>query len=191
MQTYFGVPNRVADGLLLLFGEKLGISQSLYYKTIERGWRGLKSGLEVRPIRHRLERRIEAHLQLCELAYLLQRVIELRIREKGHEFTGPRAIDESGTVVLNEIELATTGRRRRVVTDQTARQKALLEAIGVAEAPFAKGPRTLDRWSVGHLLGGEVTSTGRRSRWPFPRRAEARDVVQLLRDDSWALLGIG
>ena len=113
-------------------------------EIIERGWRELKSGLEVRPIRHRLERRIEAHLQLCELAYLLERVIELRIREKGHEFTGPRAIDEFGTVVLNEIELATTGWRRRVVTDLTARQKALLGAIGVPEAPFAAGPRTLD-----------------------------------------------
>ena len=67
-------------------------------EIIERGWRELKSGLEVRPTRHRLERRIEAHLQLCALAYLLERVIELRIRERGFEFTGPRAIDEFGTI---------------------------------------------------------------------------------------------
>ncbi len=38
MQTYFGVPNRVAEGLLLLFGEKLGISHEFSYKTIERGY---------------------------------------------------------------------------------------------------------------------------------------------------------
>lgn len=38
MQTYFGVPNRVAEGLLLLFGEKLGISRGFSYKTIERGY---------------------------------------------------------------------------------------------------------------------------------------------------------
>lgn len=38
MQTYFGVPNRVAEGLLLLFAEKLGISESFSYKTIERGY---------------------------------------------------------------------------------------------------------------------------------------------------------
>jgi transposase len=113
-------------------------------EIIERGWRELKSGLEVRPIRHRLERRIEAHLQLCALAYLLERVIELRIRARGHEFTGPRAIDEFGTIVLNDIELATTGWRRRVVTDMTDRQRALLGAIGVAGALFAVGPRTLD-----------------------------------------------
>jgi transposase len=38
MQTYFAVPNRVAEGLLLLFGEKLGISREFSYKTIERGY---------------------------------------------------------------------------------------------------------------------------------------------------------
>lgn len=38
MQTYFGVPNRVAEGLILLFGEKLGLSTSFSYKAIERGY---------------------------------------------------------------------------------------------------------------------------------------------------------
>ncbi len=38
MQTYFDVPNRVAEGLLLLFAEKLGLSREFSYKTIERGY---------------------------------------------------------------------------------------------------------------------------------------------------------
>ena len=38
MQTYFGMPNRIAEGFLRLFGEKLGISSSFSYKTIERGY---------------------------------------------------------------------------------------------------------------------------------------------------------
>jgi transposase len=38
MQTYFGVPNRVAEGLILLFGEKLGLSREFSYKAIERGY---------------------------------------------------------------------------------------------------------------------------------------------------------
>jgi len=38
LQTYTGSPNRVAEGLLLLFGEKLGISKHFSYKTIERGY---------------------------------------------------------------------------------------------------------------------------------------------------------
>ena len=38
LQTYTGSPNRVAEGLLLLFQEKLGIHDHFSYKTIERGY---------------------------------------------------------------------------------------------------------------------------------------------------------
>jgi transposase len=38
LQSYLGVPNRVAEGLILLFGEKLGLRKEFSYKTIERGY---------------------------------------------------------------------------------------------------------------------------------------------------------
>jgi transposase len=38
MQSYFGVSDRVAEGLVRLFREKLGITSSFSYKTIERGY---------------------------------------------------------------------------------------------------------------------------------------------------------
>ncbi|MDP2788560.1 MAG: hypothetical protein Q8O46_00700 [bacterium] len=38
LQTYTASPNRVAEGLLLLFREKLRISEHFSYKTIERGY---------------------------------------------------------------------------------------------------------------------------------------------------------
>ena len=38
MQAYFGMPNRVAQGFLRLFGEKLAVSSEFSYKTIERGY---------------------------------------------------------------------------------------------------------------------------------------------------------
>jgi transposase len=38
LQSYFGVSNRMASGLVELFAEKLGISKSFSYKTIERGY---------------------------------------------------------------------------------------------------------------------------------------------------------
>ena len=38
LQTYTNSPNRVAQGFLLLFQEKLGISKDFSYKTIERGY---------------------------------------------------------------------------------------------------------------------------------------------------------
>jgi hypothetical protein len=54
---------------------------ALGYKNLleaERGFRDLKSTLELRPVFHRLEPRIRAHVLLCWLALLLIRVAERR-----------------------------------------------------------------------------------------------------------------
>ena len=52
---------------------------ALGYKNLleaERGFRDLKGILELRPVYHRLEQRIRAHVTLCWLALLLIRVVE-------------------------------------------------------------------------------------------------------------------
>ncbi len=51
----------------------LGYKQLL---EVERGWRNMKSVLDLRPVYHRLEERIRAHVLLCWLALLLIRVAE-------------------------------------------------------------------------------------------------------------------
>ena len=43
---------------------------------VERGWRDMKQILDLRPVYHRLEQRIRAHVVLCWLALLLIRIIE-------------------------------------------------------------------------------------------------------------------
>jgi Transposase DDE domain len=53
----------------------LGYKQLL---TVERGWRDLKTHLELRPVYHRLEHRIRAHVLLCWLALLLVRIVETK-----------------------------------------------------------------------------------------------------------------
>jgi hypothetical protein len=45
---------------------------------VERGWRDMKSVLDLRPVYHRLEERIRAHVLLCWLALLLVRIAETR-----------------------------------------------------------------------------------------------------------------
>jgi transposase len=76
----------------------LGYKQLL---QVERGWRDMKTSLELRPVYHRLEDRIRAHVILCWLALLLVRIVETttgdtwnRIREDLQElhvgtFEGP------------------------------------------------------------------------------------------------------
>jgi hypothetical protein len=51
----------------------LGYKQLL---QVERGWRDLKQVIDLRPVYHRKEERIRAHVLLCWLALLLIRVIE-------------------------------------------------------------------------------------------------------------------
>ena len=51
----------------------LGYKQLL---EVERGWRDMKHVIDLRPIYHRLEDRIRAHVILCWLALLLVRVAE-------------------------------------------------------------------------------------------------------------------
>nr|NLI51153.1 transposase [Propionibacterium sp.] len=51
----------------------LGYKQLL---EVERGWRDMKQILDLRPVHHRLEDRIRAHILLCWLALLLIRIIE-------------------------------------------------------------------------------------------------------------------
>lgn len=70
------------DGKYLLATSDPHISAedtALGYKNLleaERGFRDLKSTLDLRPVFHRLEHRIRAHVLLCWLALLLVRVVE-------------------------------------------------------------------------------------------------------------------
>jgi hypothetical protein len=64
---------RCSDPHLCAADIALGYKQFL---EVERGWRDMKQILDLRPIYHRLEERIRAHVVLCWLALLLIRVIE-------------------------------------------------------------------------------------------------------------------
>ena len=64
---------RCADPHLSTADIALGYKQLL---EVERGWRDMKSALDLRPVYHRLEDRIRAHVILCWLALLLVRVAE-------------------------------------------------------------------------------------------------------------------
>jgi hypothetical protein len=64
---------RCADPQMTAEDIALGYKQLL---EVERGWRDMKSVLDLRPVYHRLEERIRAHVLLCWLALLLVRVAE-------------------------------------------------------------------------------------------------------------------
>jgi Transposase DDE domain len=64
---------RSCDPTLTAEDIALGYKQLL---QVERGWRDMKTTLDLRPVHHHKEDRIRAHVQLCWLALLLIRIAE-------------------------------------------------------------------------------------------------------------------
>lgn len=99
----------------------LGYKQLL---EVERGWRDMKQIIDLRPVYHRLEERIRAHVVLCWLALLLIRIIETRTGT-----TWPRARRE-----LQRLHAGTftgpTGTFQQV-TSLTKPQHDLLAKLGI------------------------------------------------------------
>ena len=69
----------------------LGYKQLL---EVERGWRDMKQILDLRPVYHRLEERIRAHVVLCWLALLLIRIVET---STGAHLAPPSAATSTGS----------------------------------------------------------------------------------------------
>jgi len=90
----------------------------------ERAFRDLKTTLELRPVFHRLERRIRAHVLLCWLALLLIRVAE---RTSGH--TWRRIALELGRV--HEVTLVGDAGTVTQTTELTDTQRRILRALDV------------------------------------------------------------
>jgi len=116
---------RSSDPTLSAEDIALGYKQLL---QVERGWRDLKTTLDLRPVHHRREDRIRAHVLLCWLALLLIRIVE-------HETA------DTWRNVRNELERlhlgtftgpAGTCQQR---TELTSRQRDILRTLKLPEPP--------------------------------------------------------
>ncbi len=116
---------RTSDDTLSAKDVVLGYKQ-LY--EVEDAFRTLKQTLELRPVYHRKEERIKAHVLLCWLALLLIRVAELRTKR-----TWKRLRDELQRIRLGSFE-GPHGRFRQR-TELTPEQEALFKALGIPEPP--------------------------------------------------------
>jgi len=122
------------DGKFLLSTSDPDLSAedvALGYKNLleaERGFRDLKTTIELRPVFHRLEHRIRAHVLLAWLALLLIRVAE---RQSGH--TWRRIALELGRLHL--VTLAGPTGTVAQTTELTDTQRELYATTGVAPPP--------------------------------------------------------
>lgn len=90
---------RLMDGKLLLVTNVADLPPAEIvrrYKSladIERGFRVLKSEIEIAPMFHRLPDRIRAHALICFLALVLHRVMRMRLKAAGHGASPERALE--------------------------------------------------------------------------------------------------
>jgi transposase len=97
---------------------------------IERGFRTLKSDIEIGPIYHRLPRRIRAHALVCFLALILHRVLRMRLKNAQREESPGRMLEQLRRI-QQQAAATPDGQVVRGVTKLAAEQKQLFAAIGV------------------------------------------------------------
>lgn len=102
---------RMMDGKLLLVTNVSDLSPNdivARYKAladIERGFRVLKSEIDIVPVFHRLPDRIRAHALICFLALILYRVIRMRLKAKHSPHSPERALEISRRIQLHQVTL--------------------------------------------------------------------------------------
>ena len=106
---------RMMDGKLLLvtnapdFTPEEVVKRYKSLADIERGFRVLKSEIEIGPIYHRLPDRIHAHAAICFMALILYRVMRSRLRDSHTRISPERALDklrriQHQVVKVNDLE---------------------------------------------------------------------------------------
>jgi hypothetical protein len=120
---------RCSDPTLSAEDIALGYKQLL---EVERGWRDMKQIIDLRPVYHRKEERIRAHVLLCWLALLLIRIAETTTGDTWHNirrhldrlhigtFTGP-------TGVLRQTTTLTKAQRDLLAALDLAAPKRIVE----------------------------------------------------------------
>jgi hypothetical protein len=112
---------RASDPKLSAADIALGYRQLL---EVERGWRDMKQVIDLRPVYHRKEERIRAHVILCWLALLLIRIAETTAGTTWNKITG-----ELGQLTLGTFT-GPAGTFRQTA-DLTPAQHAILASLSI------------------------------------------------------------
>jgi len=127
---------RMMDGKLILVTNVPELSPPetvRRYKSladIERGFRVLKSEIEIGPVFHRLPNRIRAHAMICFLALVLYRVMRMRLKARDSACSPERALEIVRRIQFHQVTL----HRRQSATGLstlTPEQKELFDALNL------------------------------------------------------------
>lgn len=99
---------------------------------IERGFKVLKSELEIGPVYHRLPERIRAHASICFMALILHRVMRMRLRAANTGVTPERALQSLKRIQHHRVSI--NGAPPLCgVSSMTTEQNSVLAALKVKQ----------------------------------------------------------
>jgi transposase len=111
--------------------------------NIEAAFRSLKSDLGLRPIHHRLERRVEAHIFVAFLAYCLQVTLKNSLRNQAPGLSPQTVMEKLATIQMIDVWIPTRDRRWLVMpryTQPSQEVQILLDTLRM-ELPAQPPPR--------------------------------------------------
>jgi transposase len=97
---------------------------------IESAFRITKSELKVRPVYHRLPRRIEAHICIAFVAYKIYKELERQLKGKKATISATKAIEIAENIFQIQIRVPTTKETLQKVLLLTEEQKYLASLLG-------------------------------------------------------------
>ena len=124
------------NGFVLLLGhpelKPSGRDLALLYRAkdvVEKDFQTIKSAIKLRPLYHYTDPKVQAHVTICMLSLLLQRILERSLRSKKVCLSAAAALEILGTCHLNQLR--TRGSRNSLysVTEATTAQQELLKAL--------------------------------------------------------------
>jgi hypothetical protein len=98
---------------------------------IERGFRVLKSDIEIAPVHHRLPDRIRAHALICFLALVLYRIMRMRLKAQKQSASPRRALDLLARIQKHTAHIG--NRTFNGTSKATQEQLDLFEAMGLGK----------------------------------------------------------
>jgi transposase len=110
---------------------------------IEAAFKNLKDDLQLRPIYHQIEQRIEAHIFVAFLAYCLHVTLRARLRPLAPGLTPRAVLDKLAAVQMLDVHFQTTDGRTLILTRYTelnADQQLLVSQLGL-NLPAQSPPR--------------------------------------------------
>ena len=117
------------DGRHITAAEAVAAYKQL--NTVEQGFRDLKDVIDMRPIYHKNDDRIEAHIFVASLALFLKRTLEYQLSSKLPELSASEAFAAMRSVGLAELDFA--GQTKRLVSVSGRDARRILAALGVKQ----------------------------------------------------------